>query len=768
MIKKISKIKGLGVFSDYKPEPGLPDFKRFNLIYGWNGSGKTTLSRLFSALESGLLEDFRDLEYSVATDAGSVRSGEKYSNKVRVFNSEYVEKNVQVLDSRANPIYVLGEENKLLLDEINQEEKVLAESKEKLINHKKRKEELEKNKGKIFTDIARIISANASGEATRKYDKREAESHFYQLNESKLLPEDAMNLNLLTMRQTEKPSIQPVDVPEIIHEDNLMPVGMLIDALKSRVNKLFGQTVDSEVIDRLKSHDDIAQWAEDGIKLHAKHSSKNCEFCAQKIPEERLASLREHFSEADEALKNEADSCITTIDEIERKLSELIVPDKANFYEEQQELFQIVVLNFASIKKDFINQCIKIRLEIQAKKFKTTEIIRSEFPLDGSALLGAIEDLNVIISSHNGKTNNFIKAKAASRLSLENHYLSTIKESVANIDFELSQISNNIEKLTKNNYFDVLESSILGKKNEIMSSGAGCEEINRKLEMFLGMSEIKLIVCEDGGYEITRNGIVAKHLSEGEKTAIAFVYFTVHLSDQDFTLTEGIVVVDDPVSSLDANAMFQAFAFLKNSVKDAKQIFIFTHNFDFLKLTLNWLKSHNSIKKQSKFFMIKNRINDDARRAYLDLLDSALEKYESEYHYLFQILYEFRSDSSIERSYNIPNIARKVLESFLMFRVPKQETMFNRLQVLNDVFDPIKITAIYKFVNDQSHMTGSGFSPSLIPETQKTVVYILDLIKTTFPEHFKILEESMGGVCMNEEGYLAPVLQKEQDTVTST
>jgi len=64
------------------------------------------------------------------------------------------------------------------------------------------------------------------------------------------------------------------------------------------------------------------------------------------------------------------------------------------------------------------------------------------------------------------------------------------------------------------------------------------------------------------------------------------------LKDQDFNISDGIIVIDDPICSLDANSLFQAFAFLKNAVKESAQIFILTHNFDFLKLLLNWLKNY--------------------------------------------------------------------------------------------------------------------------------------------------------------------------------
>jgi wobble nucleotide-excising tRNase len=196
---------------------------------------------------------------------------------------------------------------------------------------------------------------------------------------------------------------------------------------------------------------------------------------------------------------------------------------------------------------------------------------------------------------------------------------------------------------------------------------------------------------------------------------------------------------------LDSNSLFQAFAFLKNSVENARQIFIFTHNFDFLKLLLNWRK-HVSNGKTTGFYMIKNFYNEQSQRcAYIDNMDKELWGYESEYHYLFKILKEFKSDDTIGQAYPIPNIARKVLDTFLTFRVPCGGTIYKKIEKIKETtdFDKNKLVAIYKFVNDQSHITGSGFNPSLVPETQKNVVYLLEMIEEIFPEHYKILEESI-------------------------
>ena len=68
MIVKVKKIKDCPSFVDFKPEADLPDFKKYNLIYGWNGSGKTCFSRVLRSFEltvkkkdSHILEEYDHL-----------------------------------------------------------------------------------------------------------------------------------------------------------------------------------------------------------------------------------------------------------------------------------------------------------------------------------------------------------------------------------------------------------------------------------------------------------------------------------------------------------------------------------------------------------------------------------------------------------------------------------------------------------------------------------------------------------------------------------
>lgn len=55
-INRISRLRNCGIFRNFTWPPDLPEFGRYNLIYGWNGTGKTTLSRLLRNLEFGRLQ----------------------------------------------------------------------------------------------------------------------------------------------------------------------------------------------------------------------------------------------------------------------------------------------------------------------------------------------------------------------------------------------------------------------------------------------------------------------------------------------------------------------------------------------------------------------------------------------------------------------------------------------------------------------------------------------------------------------------------------
>lgn len=749
MITKIKKLRKLGIFSDFAWDAGLRDFQRYNLVYGWNGSGKTTLTSLLAGISTGSVPGHLDLEYEIEAEGGAtVKNGNPFSTKIRVFNRDYVASNVHTISGKAKPILILGEENKKVADEIAVDEASLQAKLVRLRELEKESQEAVSRKDKLFSDIAKTIGLNTSGLATRNYRKPDAEKDFDLLSAKSLLTDESVKSNVLELQQKEMPDVAVLRTPRLSLGAEEKDISDFFSLLASSSQALCLQTVESMLLDRLKQNADLSSWVESGIDLHQKHESKKCEFCDQEVPPARLKVLAAHFSDSDRKLKTEIDKNVTMLRTAESAVVGLKTVDKANLYEDLRSTYQIAGDALESAKKAVLNQITSVISTLELKKSQATEPVSIAATLDAARLVAGLNAVNELVKSHNLKTLNFKTSKDNARKKLELHYLSTIYDEVRLLRQKVSDIKDQIEAIStgdKKIVGDVgtkeLTERIGTNRAKISSSHKGCHEINEALKTFLNRNELQFEV-EGEGYALKRAKSPASNLSEGERTALGFVHFVIHLKDSEFDPATGIIVVDDPVSSLDANSTFQAFAFLKNAVKDAKQVFLLTHNFDFLRLLINWVKYS---KQKYSYYMIRNEFDAAGhRRASIQALDKLLQEHESEYHYLFKLLHTFQSDGTIESVYNVPNIARKVLDTFLMFRVPNGENNYAKLESLRPHFDHNKLTAIYKFTNDQSHITGKGFDPSLVQETQNNVKYLLEMIEKVFPEHYTILVSSIG------------------------
>jgi wobble nucleotide-excising tRNase len=456
-----------------------------------------------------------------------------------------------------------------------------------------------------------------------------------------------------------------------------------------------------------------------------------------------MASLAEHFGMEDQLLKQQIEKAVHECVLLKNALSSLALPSKLAFYPELREEYDKAAIHLNQEKEAFLSGITTITASFNKKLGLRSTSYSEDISVDTAVYVLALETISAIIKRHNDKTASFEREKSQAREALEAHYLSTIVDSVTEIDRQITELNERIsqlrdgsDELEDKRGIQELSETIAQKQSQVSSAHAAGADLTEHLTRFLGRTDLKFDSTPEG-YKVLRRGKLAKRLSEGEKTAIAFIYFLVQLKDQDFDLAEGVVVIDDPISSLDSSAIYQAFAFLKNGVKDAKQVFIFTHNFDFLKLLINWLRAGK--RGDRSYYMVLCAESQAGRNARLERLDNLLVDHPTEYHYLFKVLHNFKSDGTILNAYHIPNIARKVLETFLDFHVPSDLSLYDKLEAIN--FDQHKKTAIYKFSNDLSHRTGKGFDPALVAETQKNTAHLLEMIKDIAPAHYNGLEK---------------------------
>ena len=103
--------------------------------------------------------------------------------------------------------------------------------------------------------------------------------------------------------------------------------------------------------------------------------------------------------------------------------------------------------------------------------------------------------------------------------------------------------------------------------------------------------------------------------------------------------------------------------------------------------------------------MLDWQFHSSQRFSVLRPLDPLLERYESEYHYLFSRIYseaQTTSPAVLEDNYVLPNMARRLLEGFLAFRRPQASgELWNKLKDMD--FDEAAKTRIMRFVHTYSH-----------------------------------------------------------------
>ena len=790
MIARINKIRNLGsVFRDYTRAGTLPDFRRFNLIFGWNGSGKTTLSRLFD--EVG--EPGRDpsIEYEIEDASGTRHHrGDVFPIGTRVFNQDYIERNIQVLEGTASSITILlGEENKDLIDQIAADERVLSGNPQDAHDRGKRGslEEAEKNlrqkqkdRAGHFTSIARTIGA-IGGLAVRAYRKPNAEKDFKSLASKQILSDEELEQNHLTLKQSALPSIEPVRSTLTVDAGKEIDLSERASELTGYARRSLTQVAESKVIARLAQNPELSEWVEHGVRLHKDLESPACEYCQQEIPAARDDELGQHFNPEDARLKSDVDELAASVDGLESFIRGIVAPDEANLYDELRTDYSAAKSQLEERQRVFLEGLVALREEIQRKKTRTSEPVDLDREPDPSELSVAIRAINEVISQHNRKSEGFSSQLEKATERIKTHHLSIIFDDVKSLDSDIAQLQDVISKLEDGDPdspedlgVKAIEERIAKNRSQVSSSHKAASEINEGLKKFLGHDELSFEPLKDeipdengqtrvvdAGYAILRRGERARSLSEGEKTAIAFVYFTVHLKDADFKVKEGIVVIDDPISSLDANLLFRVSTYIQTHLRSSAQLFVLTHNYDFFNQLKKWFfndlnRDQDEAKHEGQFFMLTNTYDEarPGRAAVLSELDDLLRIHESEYHYLFKKLQSFDEDNPgapgqpLEAIYDYPNLARKFLECFLSFRVPRRGSFYTRmmgLRSLNKSISTDDLNYVYSFVNSHSHLdTKSGlvqFDPTLPLTASDSIRTLLKVVEQADEKHVKAMRK---------------------------
>ena len=751
-LERFEKIKNHRIFCDYS-WGAIPDFAKFNLFYGWNGSGKTTLSNIFRHLQEK--SSISDGDVRLKID-GKIINGPDIPTstipQVRVFNRDTIDKNIfEVPDQELPPVYYVGRDS---VDHQREIEKLKSSLAVKLTEKNKAETEVSRAEG-ILDDFCIDKAGNIKNMLTKSgggpynnYNKanfkREVESYLESRKSSYYLLNDKEREKCLQAKDGQP--MEDINEVDIVLPDYSKQTGKVQDILKT--------TVVSSVIKELSENPEIANWVHSGLRLHKNEEvSEHCHFCKNELKPGRIQELEAHFNDEFSNFQRSLDSEINNLEEYKSKIDNFVLPVTSLFYPNLVEEYKESTTSWATTKQSVITYLDYLIDALKKKKEKPFESIDfyddkswSTKTFDLVMGVDALKDINEVITKHNRYSENFKEQVEEARKKLAMHEVlmslkryNELSEEIIGKNEILVGINKVVEEVTNN---------ISALKRESKKHTLAADELNNEMKSYLGRDGIKF-EPKDNGYVITSNGEPAMYLSEGERTAITFMYFLKTLSDDSFDIKNSIIVIDDPVSSLDANSMYSAFGFMKERTKEAKQLFILTHNFSFFRLVRGWFfnqpgqRKKDLNKQPSRFYMVEANVKDGKRTASINDLDRLLKNYESEYHYLFKRVYEEvnrkTSPDSIESYYGLPNIGRRLLEAFLTFKLPNYEA--GKLEKkLDDIdFDPTKKSRVLRFLHVHSHfdqVVPPEHDLSVLSETPEILGDLMALIKAVDKEHF--------------------------------
>ncbi|HEU5053033.1 MAG TPA: AAA family ATPase [Hanamia sp.] len=734
-IKQIRKVRDFGIFKKFDWDGTIPDFNHFNLTYGWNYCGKTTISRIFRCYEIGA----KHADYEAATFEIEDTDGNRYSElifpsklNIRVFNTDFISDNLK-WNEGIEPIFMLGEQNIKLQNDLAAEKINREKAQGKLQKQQEDKKAIADN---VYWALSNKASEIKNTLILTTFDKRHFEHKVSAVSKDKtttLLSQTEIQALVQIYKSTEeKQELTPVigKVPNI-------PV------LNKEINDLLSTMVTAKVIERLRANPELNEWVKTGKELH-KDKTK-CEFCGSDLSSDLLENLNKHFSkDYDELLLNLGKK----VKETEGQKINLSLPDAANFYTEFQTAYQELK---ADTEKEVVvlNKTLQRMVEkLESKKTKVFEKTELGAVIDNAnVILSGISKINDVIKKHNQKTSEFENQKKAAYEKLIKNYslefartqkYEESQNAIANLSNDIESTKAEILKIDKN---------ITSIEERLSETVKGAEKINEYLSQYFSKEDIKAKVTADNKFQLLRAGHIAKNLSEGEKTAIAFAYFITKLEDKNTTLANSIIYLDDPISSLDSNHLFNTYSFIRTKFYDeqtrtlkCKQLFVSTHNYEFFNLIKDWFIKVKD--KYRSFYLVERTTNDTKDESKIIQLPSLLLKFKSEYCYLFSLIYNFKQTPSkdFEQLYNLPNIIRRYLEAFAAFKYLSTRNVDENLDQL--IPDTVKCERVRKFIHYHSHSLSTNriMQFSDMKECTDIVEIVLEAVEAIDKEHYDSLK----------------------------
>ena len=790
MIEKITRVEKFAVFKSFEWDSCVCDrdgnhlhFKKLNIIYGRNYSGKTTLSRIARALETGTVDEkFNSPNYTVQfADGSSIDQAAPCSHGrvIRVFNEDFVKENLQFIvdpDEDVKAFAILGKDNNKLEAEIESLEDQLGSEVDGEETGLYAKRVLAAAKLKAANDSVdlaeKAITNRLTNKATKGSNSIRYQSGIYgdqNYNITKLGKdiETVLDPNFIVVEKDEQSKLRAILKEETRPEIATQECPSIdIESLISEVSSVVTREIScSSKIEEFVKDAVLNQWASEGRRIHGDNPT-SCKFCGNVIATERWKAIESHFDKESDKLEKDIASLETRIKAARRLIDERERFDSSIFYIQFQREVDEIEKRAGKAVRACRTTLSQLSAALENRRKNTLSVMRApvcENPM--SVLLSCYEEFDRLRTEANGVSGTLRKDQEKAMASLR---LATVSEFVHEIDYpdqveqirELKADASAAEKAHRTTMQSIASKQrlIAEKKRQLNDEEQGAIRVNNLLNGFFGNRYLSLEAVEksdDEGighirFEVVRNGEKAYHLSEGERSLLAFCYFMAKLEEVETSGAKPIVWIDDPISSLDGNHIFFVYSLINEHLHktvECAQLFISTHSLDFLKYLRRLpgaIQDKNTAERNLKCRYLTIERRDDA--SILAPMPKYMQEYVTEFNYLFDQIYHCATatevtDANYRDFYSFGNNARKFLEIYLYYAYPDQSSDKDKL---NRFFGDLGIPAILvdRVNNEYSHMAGvfeRGSIPVVQPEMQSCAKLICDRLSQNADQYRSLL-----------------------------
>ncbi|WPO81212.1 AAA family ATPase [Chryseobacterium sp. JJR-5R] len=796
MIKRIN-INNVGLFKNFQwnaairsnPGNNPVELKKENIFYGRNYSGKTTLSRIIRALETKEISSkYLNPEFEIILfDNSRIDQSNFHENilNVRCFNEDFIKENLNFIinpDSEIKPFAILGE-NSEIEAQIEVIKNELGDNNEnsKTLKYKELADlsELVGVQNAELDRLKRTLETQLTNKATVGTESiKQQHLKFGDINYNKTKLQHEINKILSPVfisidESNESTNLEQIKEVEKINVSQSINFANVYERELSEITLALEQPLlDNNKIAELLANSSLNEWVKKGYDLHSEDRNCSCKFCGNPIQSSRWNELDNHFDEESKKLEDTLNvfkfKLIAEIDAI----TNIKLANKDFFYisfhdelTECSNAFNSQILNYKADLEFLLSKIDERLLSIHSPIAYDYTITFSQE--DFSAIIGLYNDIrnrnNVYSTELSGKIS---EAKKELRLLEIKRFVETIQYStqLQNIASKVTENTNKeTERKEVDDYIKLKEKEIIELSRQLNNEEEGARKVNGYLQNYFGHQNLELQAIEEEvdsdkkiRFNIVRNGEIAYHLSEGECSIISFCYFMAKLDDIHTAGQKPIILIDDPISSLDSNHIFYIYSLINNELfvkKRFEQIFISTHNLEFFKY-LKMLKfSKIDRQTQSEYFLV-NRFEN---KCTISLMPSYLKDYVTEFNYLFHQIYKCAkhdvvSDSNLDIFYNFGNNLRKFLEVYLFYKYPSKlnssdGNSSNNKRLIKFFGENQTVLLIERITNEFSHLeenSGRSTQPIDVPEMKTVAEFILSSIEQKDEEQYKALLESIG------------------------